>query len=220
MTNQHPPILQLSNISIQRGCFTLCQSINLTLNAGDICHLIGANGSGKTTLLMQLAGILPMYALDDEALADGQTSKTKYLGMTSLPIQPVYVSHQSSLHTNLTVTQNLTFLLNLYGITPHKNVLSKALNWVDLTGYEHIKCQELSAGQVRRVNLSRLQIMDTKHTKLWLLDEPFTALDTNMVVKLATRLKTFADNGGAVLMTSHQPVDITNKVLKLANFAT
>lgn len=228
MTNKHPPILQLFNISIQRGNFTLCNGINLTLNAGDICHLIGANGSGKTTLLMQLASILPIQPVydtphDDYDLSDNEThkhnkiSKVAFMGVDKLPIQPVYVSHQPSINANLTVSQNLTFLLNLYGITPTKQMLNEALKWVELTGYEHIKCHELSAGQTRRVNLARLQIMQTEHTKLWLLDEPFTALDSTMVTKLKTIIKAFAHSGGTVLITSHQPINIQTKVLDLSS---
>lgn len=192
----------------------LCQGVNLTLNAGDICHLIGANGTGKTTLLMQLVGMLPTI--------NGQIHWHS-------DIPPLFVSHQLGIHPNLTVAQNLNFLLNLYGIDAktdtkthaqalNANLLSDALAWVGLLGYDNFSCQQLSAGQSRRVNLARLAVMTPRHTPVWLLDEPLTALDVAMVAKLEQRLQAFSEQGGAVLMTSHQALNVANKQLDLSEY--
>lgn len=119
-------LLQLDNFCIRRGDFVLASGINLTLNAGQICHLIGANGSGKTTLMMQLAGLLPVSSLHDclvdidsfddlnnldntDSLDDWQTLDDKDSNTDikanhkpptlSLPKQaPVYISHQLGIH--------------------------------------------------------------------------------------------------------------------------
>ena len=77
---------------------------------------------------------------------------------------------------------------------------------------------QLSAGQTRRVTLARLYLMRVEQTPLWLLDEPFTALDVSMVARLQQRLQDFANSGGAVLMTSHQPVEVANKSLNLSDY--
>ncbi|WP_434353112.1 heme ABC exporter ATP-binding protein CcmA [Psychrobacter sp. HD31] len=193
MTTHQTPILQLTNVNIQRGDLILCQDVSVTLKAGEICHLKGANGAGKTTLLMQLAGILPIF-LDNTNLDD--TNRLSY--------RPLYVSHQLGIHPDLTVQQNLVFLLNLYGLYPSPPQIANALNTVGLNGYQAISCRQLSAGQTRRVNLARLWLMQKNDSPLWLLDEPFTALDASMVTKLQDKIRAFADNGGAVLMTSHQ----------------
>lgn len=206
-THSTPAVLALQDITIQRGDFPLCERVSLTLNAGEICHLVGANGTGKTTLLMQLAGLLP--------LLEGQVY---YQGTTSLPISPLYVSHQLGIHPNLTVQQNLTFLLNLYGINPSVAEIEVALDWVDLSGFENMGSNQLSAGQTRRVTLARLYLMTAEHTPLWLLDEPFTALDVSMVSRLQQRLQQYVSQGGAVLMTSHQPVLVANKSLNLSDY--
>lgn len=200
------PLLQCQNVTIQRGEFPLCQNVNLTLNRGDICHLIGENGTGKTTFIMQLAGLIPI--LDGDVFWQGEKG---------LPIQPFYIAHQVGIHLQLTVEQNLRFLLALYGIKPSDSELEQALDWVGLAGYENIACYQLSAGQTRRVGLARLWFarQNVASFPCWLLDEPLTALDVAMVAKIERLIQDFANDGGAVLLTSHQAVAVANKQLDL-----
>ena len=207
MTALDSALLALDNLTVQRGEIPLCEAVTLNLAAGSICHLIGANGTGKTTLLMQLAGLLPVLI-----------GKVSYLGLAGLPVQPLYVSHQLGINSSLTVAQNLTFLLNLYGISPSNADIDEALAWVGLQGFETISSSHLSAGQTRRITLARLYLLTPAITPLWLLDEPFTALDVDMVIRMETRLREFADAGGAILMTSHQPVGVANQVLDLTEY--
>ena len=207
MTALNTALLVLDELTVQRGEIPLCEGVTLNLAAGSICHLIGANGTGKTTLLMQLAGLLPV--LSGEVI---------YQGAVSLPVQPLYVSHQLGIHPNLTVAQNLTFLLNLYGISPSMADVDEALTWVGLQGFETISSSHLSAGQTRRITLARLYLLTPDVTPLWLLDEPFTALDVDMVARMEDRLREFATAGGAILMTSHQAVGVANQVLDLSNY--
>jgi len=207
MTAVDAPLLALDELTVQRGEIPLCEGVTLNLPAGSICHLVGANGTGKTTLLMQLAGLLPVL-----------TGEVYYQGSEILPIQPLYVSHQLGIHPNLTVAQNLTFLLNLYGITPSIADIDDALSWVGLQGFETISSSHLSAGQTRRITLARLYLLTPDVTPLWLLDEPFTALDVDMVARMEDRLREFAHTGGTILMTSHQAVGVANQVLDLSDY--
>ena len=207
MTALNTALLALDELTVQRGEIPLCEGVVLNLTAGSICHLIGANGTGKTTLLMQLAGLLPVLS-----------GEVYYQGVASLPIQPLYVSHQLGIHPNLTVAQNLTFLLNLYGISPSVTDIDDALAWVGLQGFETISSSHLSAGQTRRITLARLYLLTSEVTPLWLLDEPFTALDVDMVARMEDRLRDFANAGGAILMTSHQAVGVANQVLDLSDY--
>ena len=207
MTVLDTPLLALEELTVQRGEIPLCEGVALQLSAGSICHLIGANGTGKTTLLMQLAGLLPVLS-----------GEVTYQGQSSLPVQPLYVSHQLGIHPNLTVAQNLTFLLNLYGITPSAADIDDALTWVGLQGFETISSSHLSAGQTRRITLARLYLLTPDVTPLWLLDEPFTALDVDMVARMEARLCEFAQAGGSILMTSHQAVGVANQVLDLSDY--
>lgn len=205
-------IIRLSNHTIRRGNLILCQGINLELNSGQICHITGANGVGKTTLLMQLAGLLPLNIFDTNEISESTTQNQE---KNCLPTRAVYISHQVGINLYLTVKQNVCFLLDLYGITYDDQDLNQALEWVGLDGYEDFNCRQLSAGQVRRVNLARLKLMTPNNSKLWLLDEPFTTLDNEMTSKLQIRLQEFLAEGGAVLMTSHQKVEFVDKFLDL-----
>ncbi len=207
MTALNTALLALDELTVQRGETPLCEGVTLNLAAGSICHLVGANGTGKTTLLMQLAGLLPVLS-----------GEVVYQGAVSLPVQPLYVSHQLGIHPNLTVAQNLTFLLNLYGISPSTVDIDDALTWVGLQGFETISSSHLSAGQTRRITLARLYLLTPDVTPLWLLDEPFTALDVDMVARMEDRLREFATAGGAILMTSHQAVGVANQVLDLSDY--
>ena len=207
MTALNTALLVLDELTVQRGEIPLCEGVTLNLAAGSICHLVGANGTGKTTLLMQLAGLLPVLS-----------GEVVYQGKVSLPVQPLYVSHQLGIHPNLTVAQNLTFLLNLYGISPSNADIDDALTWVGLQGFETISSSHLSAGQTRRITLARLYLLTPDVTPLWLLDEPFTALDVDMVARMEDRLREFSMAGGAILMTSHQAVGVANQVLDLSDY--
>ena len=207
MTALNTALLVLDELTVQRGEIPLCEGVALNLAAGSICHLVGANGTGKTTLLMQLAGLLPVLS-----------GEVVYQGKVSLPVQPLYVSHQLGIHPNLTVAQNLTFLLNLYGISPSIADVNDALTWVGLQGFETISSSHLSAGQTRRITLARLYLLTPDVTPLWLLDEPFTAIDVDMVARMEDRLREFATAGGAILMTSHQAVGVANQVLDLSDY--
>lgn len=200
------PVLSLNNLSIMRGDTVLCRQVNLSLNQGDICHLVGQNGLGKTTLLMQLVGILPTLEGQIECL--GETVARGAL----------YMPHQAGIHENLNVYQNLAFLSSLYNVKASQEQLDWALAEVGLAGYGEVSSVQLSAGQTRRVGLARLWLMGVEDAPLWILDEPLTALDVAMIDKLLLRLQAFAKAGGAVLLTSHQPIACANKVLDLTAF--
>lgn len=197
----HLAILQLHQVAIGRGDFILCNDVNLTLHAGDVCHLVGENGLGKTTLLNQISGLLPV------------THGT----ITKSPL--IYIAHQLGISPALTVAQNLRFLLSLYDIQADDDMLDTALDMVGLYGLGNTSSVWLSAGQKRRIGLARLFIMTPNHAPLWLLDEPLTALDMTMVAKLEKRIGDFASTGGAVLATSHQAMQGANCILDLTEFA-
>lgn len=197
-----PTLLSLQGVDVQRGDFVLCQAVTKKLQAGDVCHLIGENGLGKTTLLSQIAGLLPVVN-----------------GVIESPAQMVYVSHQLGISSHLTVGQNLRFLLSLYGVECDDDELEEALMQVGLQGLQDVPSTQLSAGQMRRVGLARLFVLQASDARLWLLDEPLTALDVAMVARLENRIGEFARAGGAVLMTSHQATNATNCTLDLAEFA-
>lgn len=194
-------LLVLDNLSVQRGDFILCQELSFALKSGDVCHLVGENGLGKTTLFNQIAGLLPTQT--------GSIQKPSLL----------YISHQLGISADLTVSQNLAFLLSLYSVEYHQDILDQALDDVGLWGLGETPSGQLSAGQTRRIGLARLFVMTPQQAPLWLLDEPLTALDKKMTTQIEKRMQDFANLGGAILTTSHQPINGTTMTINLADFA-
>lgn len=173
-------------LSAERGGRALFAGLSLALQPGEIVHLRGANGAGKTTLLRILAGLS----------THGHEGKVSRRGAC------LYLGHHSAVKGSLTTRENLAWHPSgeHYG---DRTAIDAALAAVGLFGYEEVAAARLSAGQQRRVNLARLYLSSRA---LWLLDEPFTAIDVDGVAALTQRMAEHAGAGGAVLLTSHQPV--------------
>lgn len=180
-------LLAARDLAVERGGRQLFRDLNLTLAAGDLLHLRGANGAGKTTLLRILSGL----------------STVGFDGAVTERSACLFIGHHSAVKGLLTPLENLRWHPSgeFYG-SDHEIV--KALEAVGLRGYEDVPAAQLSAGQQRRVNLARLYL---SHRPLWILDEPFTAIDVHGVARLQSQLVIHAGQGGGVLFTSHQSLD-------------
>ncbi|VUD48119.1 Cytochrome c biogenesis ATP-binding export protein CcmA [Thalassocella blandensis] len=212
--------LKLSNVQCEIEDRVLFSDLNYTLEPGTITHLVGPNGAGKTTLLRIITGLFDHY--DGDVLWDDQPAGD-YDFLSSL----LYIGHATGVKSSLTPLENLQWYFALHGkkqagsqargCTPDKQALSEALTRVQLGGYDDVPCYQLSAGQQRRVALARLFV---SCAPIWVLDEPFTAIDKQGVAQLEARLIEHAQNGGIVLLTTHQPPHFSQlKVLDLADYA-
>lgn len=186
--------LKLNNLSCQRGYNLLFNDISLTLNSSDILRITGINGSGKTSLLKILAGI------------NAQEQGSVHLGNHAVKSEAYqsavfYLGHLSPLSSALTCLENLRFLTSLNQSITEEQLLINALEKVGLSGYENEVCAKLSAGQKRRVVLAGLVL---SKAKVWLLDEPFTALDSQGIKIVETHIKQHCKQGGMCLFTTHQ----------------
>jgi len=125
----------------------------------------------------------------------------------------LYVGHLAGVKATLTPEENLTWMMQL---SPHLNKLTvyQALEKVGLYGFEDVPCHSLSAGQQRRVGLARLYLSSAP---LWILDEPFTALDKKGVAEKETLIAKHLDRGGAVILTTHHLLKIPNKNVRALN---
>ena len=188
--------LQVSNLSVQRGDRELISQFSFTVRSGEGVHLLGANGAGKTSLLRVLAGLAPAAA-GSFAWLDGCRS--------------IYLGHALGLKPELTVEENLDFLLRLSGQTA-QCTLDEALQALGIARYFDARVGSLSAGQKRRVGLARLLL---EPAGFWLLDEPFAALDVKAAAWLCRQIEAFLRVGGSVLLTSHQPVATTPPLREL-----
>lgn len=180
-------MLEAIDLGIERGGRQLFSGFSFTLSPGDIVHLRGENGAGKTTLLRMLAG-LSRYGFDG---AVHRRSACLFLG------------HQSAVKGLLSPRENLHWHPSGESFRDD-HAIEAALANVGLYGYEDVPAAQLSAGQQRRVDLARLYL---SQKPVWLLDEPFTAIDAEGVARLQQRFVEHATHGGAVLLSSHQTLD-------------
>lgn len=192
------PLLELRNLQCERDDRILFSELNFTVDAGDLVQVIGANGAGKTSLLRIITGISSDY--DGELLWQGLPVARHYHDFRS---QLLYIGHNTGIKKGLSPAENLAFYGSLSGgfTAPVSDLLAA----VGLAGYEQVPCAQLSAGQQRRVALARLY---GSHARLWVLDEPFTAVDKAGVVALEEQLQVHLMRGGSVVLTSHQSVGL------------
>lgn len=177
------PYLQATALACERDGRLLFEQQAVCLRPGDMLWVTGPNGAGKTSLLRVLAGLMPPTA-----------------GEVRCPARALWIGHAAGIQDRLSAEENLAWLCALHGTRASRDALWQALAAVGLRGFEDVPCHTLSAGQKRRVAIARLYVPGPR---LWVLDEPFTALDARAVAQLEDHLVAHCDQGGAVLLTTH-----------------
>ncbi|MDR0529916.1 MAG: cytochrome c biogenesis heme-transporting ATPase CcmA [Zoogloeaceae bacterium] len=195
-------MLEVIDLEGQRGDSCLFHGVNFCLEAGELLLLRGRNGAGKTTLLRALCGLTPPASgkicwKGEPIHAQGAEYRRELC----------YLGHANAIKEDFTPLENFRAQACLSGDAEHpetKDALA-ALGELGLSGREHLVCRHLSQGQKRRTALSRLA---RERRALWILDEPFVALDAQAVAWLSGRLGEHLASGGLVVLTSHQSADI------------
>ncbi len=193
-------VLQLQRLYSERDERVLFAELSMTIAVGEILQLAGPNGSGKTTLLRILAGLSTRY--EGEILWRGASLAKQRAAFRQ---QSLYLGHGSAIKSQLNAVENLRWSCAMRGQRADQRQIDMALDKVGLSEFSQQPCYSLSAGQQRRVNLARLFCSDAQ---LWLLDEPFTAIDQRGVAEIEQWICEFADAGGAVLLTTHHPLQL------------
>lgn len=200
-------LLETNNLACERDDRLLFAALDWRADGGELWQLVGVNGSGKTSLLKILAGLLwPSAGKVDWRLADSQGRPADWRERLG------YIGHLSGLRDELTAEENLAWLAALHG--DELPALLAALPELGLAGFTDVPLAQLSAGQKHRVALARLWGSDKQ---VWLLDEPFSAIDAAGVTLLENRLGELAAADKLVIYSSHHRVNQEACRIELGN---
>ncbi|WP_426204973.1 cytochrome c biogenesis heme-transporting ATPase CcmA [Pseudomonas sp. TWP3-1] len=194
------PVLQTVALACERDLRLLFENLELRLVSGDMLQISGPNGSGKTSLLRLLSGL--MQPTEGQVLLNGKPLAEQ---RSELARNLLWIGHAAGIKELLTPEENLSWLCALHQPAA-REAIWQALAAVGLRGFEDVPCHSLSAGQQRRVALARLYL---DSPPLWILDEPFTALDKQGVAQLEAHLAEHCERGGMVVLTTHHALSRT-----------
>jgi heme exporter protein A len=192
-------LIRTENLCFERDEIKVIDRVNLELNSGDLLQVEGCNGSGKTTLLRLLTTAIKPTS--GRIFYQGKKlSDCRYEYCSNI----IFIGHQIALKERLTPVENLNWLSPV-GLS--QDSINRALDLVGLRDFETAPSWSLSAGQKRRVALARLIV---SNAKIWFLDEPFTAIDTQGIGLMKQLIDDHVSKGGAVVFSTHQSVDMKN----------
>ncbi len=195
-------MLEVTNLECRRGDRLLISGLDFSVAGRTLLHVQGPNGSGKTTLLRTLCGLLQPQGGD--ILWDGESiSRLKEDYCRDV----LYLGHLNGIKNDLTGIENLRVAATLDGDQVTDQDIWDALSRMGLAGFEDLPTKVLSQGQKRRVALARLLLSSAK---LWVLDEPFVALDAKAVELLQSLIADHVAAGGMAILTTHQEVPLTS----------
>jgi heme exporter protein A len=200
-------MLEVTQITCVRGSRRLFDNLSFQLGPRQALRILGENGSGKTSLLRIVAGLAPAESGDI-----AWSGKTVGALGEEYRRQLAFLGHANGLKDDLTPLENLKLALALAGIGTKANSLRDALERQGLDAAADLPVKVLSQGQKRRAALARLEFCAEKI--LWVLDEPFAALDAAAVARLAATLAKQLQRGGMVLFTTHQEVELPGAAVR------
>ena len=200
-------MLEVSELACRRGGRALFRDLSFALEGGELLRIAGENGSGKTTLLKIVAGLLTPDAGEvrwrGEPIRGLREDYSRHL---------VYLGHAPAVKDDLTAAENLGIAGALAGIDATSEAVHEALDAYGLPAHD-VPVRKLSQGQRRRVALARLLL--SERAPLWLLDEPFAALDVNAARRTEELIAAHVARGGAVAYTTHQEANIAAAALRV-----
>lgn len=194
-------MLEVRNLACSRGEQLLFDEVSFVVAPGELLWVEGRNGSGKTSLLRILCGLSPA----DAGEIRWRGVKTRELG-EDYSKDVAFLGHANALKDDLTIEENLKFGARLSGSDASPARIDAALAGCGLSDRRELPVRHLSQGQRRRAALARLWLAHSR--PLWILDEPFAALDAESVERLAAHLGAHLESGGLAVLTTHQEVPL------------
>ena len=205
-------LLKAESLFCERDDRILFDDLSFSVAPGQIWQVEGRNGSGKTTLLRILCGLSTHFEGElfwrDEAISESRDQFVSEL---------LFIGHQTGVSLLLTAEENLRWQCALHP-SLDENKIAYSLEQVGLLGFEDVPAHQLSAGQKRRIALAKMYM---SRAALWVLDEPFTAIDKIGVAAKECLMLDHIAQGGSVIMTTHQDLsaDMPVHTLNVESFA-
>jgi len=193
--------LEVEGLSVARGGALIVRAAAFSVNSGGGAILRGVNGAGKTSLLRAIAGLLPIASGSVSVICQGKV----YRDAADRRMSAVYCGHGDGVKSAMTGIEHLRFWRALYG-APRQRI-DGAIGAFDLAAFLERPALHLSAGERRRLGLSRLLIAEKP---LWLLDEPTAAIDAASADRLSTLIASHRARGGIVLVATHDKFELPN----------
>ena len=203
-SNADKTMLAVRDLFCERDDRVLFKNLDFDLPEGQVLQAQGSNGSGKTTLMRILCGLNDSY--EGSIKWYGQEIEEQAASFFS---SLLYIGHRVGVSKVLSPVENLRWSCSLKQAVSDEQIMA-ALKEVGLRGFEESPCYTLSAGQQQRASLARLIISPAS---LWVLDEPFTTLDSKGVAMLEKILQRQAQTGGSVMVTTHHSLRIAELTL-------
>ena len=194
-------LLTVNELSVVKRDRLLFSKVNFAVEQGGLLYVKGVNGAGKTSMLRVLAGLVGSES--GEVLFE---QKNIQIYREHYYQKLIYFGHKLGINQTLSAVENLIYWCQIHQVPATKTQIYSVFAQLNLVGLEDISVINLSAGQQRRVALARFWFK--QDAQLWILDEPFTALDTQGIDLLSQHIIAFLKKGGAVVMTSHQKLQL------------
>jgi heme exporter protein A len=195
-------MLNAQSLAAQRGGVVLFANVTFSLDSGQALLVTGANGSGKTTLLRMVAGLTQPHF--GQLSWDGAAVSPFHHASRAATL---YIGHGAALKDEFTADENLRSIAALHGVTATRESIRDALDEWSLGRHAGLTAKVLSQGQRRRVSLAR---MNLARRRLWVLDEPATALDASGVATLEKRINLHLAERGVAVIATHQPLALAS----------